>query len=118
MEAGTVVGVISGQPKAPYPACLSAKPRPPGDYVKIQGADNYSTIYFHMAPSVSLNQHVNAGQVIGVLDSSGCQSNPHLHVGRKNPAGTLVNFSILCVNQIPVNKYDDREINDSVPEDW
>ncbi len=115
MEAGTVVAAVSGQPAASYPACMTANPRPPGDYVKIQGSDNYSTIYFHMTPSVSARQSVVAGQVIGMLDASGCQSHAHLHVGRKDPSGNLVNFTIPCVNPVPTNQYDDGEINDSVP---
>lgn len=119
MEAGTVIAAVSGQPSAPYPACMSGNPRPPGDYVKIvSDSDHYSTVYFHMTPSVSNGQHVNAGQVIGTLDASGCQSHAHLHVARKDPAGNLVNFTIPCVNQVPVTQYDDGEINDSVPENW
>lgn len=55
-----------------------------------------------MKPSVSPGQPVNAGDTIGVLDSSGCQSHAHLHVGRKDPNGTLVNFTIPCVNPTPV----------------
>jgi murein DD-endopeptidase MepM/ murein hydrolase activator NlpD len=101
MEAGTVTEAVSGQPSAPYPACKSTVPRPPGDHVKIQTPDGYTTLYFHMNPSVSTGTHVNAGDQIGTLDSSGCQSGPHLHVGRKDPNGASVNFTIPCVNPLP-----------------
>jgi hypothetical protein len=116
MEAGTVVEAVSGQPSAPYPACKSTVPRPPGNHVWIQTADKYKTLYFHMTPSVTVGAHVNAGDQIGTLDSSGCQSGPHLHVGRKDPNGASVNFTIPCVNPLPTTKFDDGTIDDNVPE--
>jgi murein DD-endopeptidase MepM/ murein hydrolase activator NlpD len=112
-----VVEAVSGQPSAPYPACKSTVPRPPGDHVKIKAdSDTYVTLYFHMTPSVTVNQHINAGDQIGVLDSSGCQSHPHLHVGRKDPNGVTVNFTIPCVNPLPTTKFDDGTIDDNVRE--
>ena len=48
---------------------------------------------------------MNAGDTIGVLDNSGCQSHAHLHVGRKDPNGNLVNFTIPCVNPTPVSDF-------------
>jgi|GEM_PF-6261307 len=117
MEGGTVVDALSGQLHAPHPACKTTIPRPPGNHVSIQTTDNYVTVYFHMTPSVTKGQQVNAGDVIGTLDSSGCQSNPHLHVGRKDPNGVSVNFTIPCVNPLPTgNKFDDGTIDDNDPE--
>ncbi len=83
MEAGTVAAAVSGNGPAslPYPQCSGA----PGNYVKIKAdGDTYFTIYFHVHPSVSQGQHVSAGQLIGTLDSSGCQTHPHLHVGKRS----------------------------------
>jgi murein DD-endopeptidase MepM/ murein hydrolase activator NlpD len=68
-----------------------------------------------MTLSVSNGQTVTAGQVIGHLDSSGCQSGAHLHIGRKDPGGTPVNFTIPCVNSIPTTKFDDGTVGDDVP---
>ena len=117
MEAGTVVATMSGQPNAPYPACMSTTPCPPGDYVKIRAdGDSYTMLYFHMTPLVSVGQHVAAGQEIGTLDGSGCQSNPHLHVGRKDPNGNSVNFTIPCTNPYPTTKFDDGTTEDNDPE--
>jgi len=118
MEAGTVVAAPStnGPASSPYPQCVGA----PGNYVKIRAdGDSYYTIYFHMSPSVSTNQHVNAGQQIGVLDNSGCQSGAHLHVGRKDPSGNPVNFTIPCVNPTPTMSFFsffDGLVADDVPD--
>ncbi|MDQ2839528.1 MAG: M23 family metallopeptidase, partial [Acidobacteriota bacterium] len=117
MESGTVRTAISGNGPAstPYPGCAGLGV--PGNYVKIiADGDTYSTIYFHMTASVSAGQHVNAGDVIGHLDNSGCQSGAHLHVGRKDPSGNPVNFTIPCVNQVPTTKYDDGTVGDDVPD--
>jgi murein DD-endopeptidase MepM/ murein hydrolase activator NlpD len=88
-----------------------------GNYVKIKAdVDGYFTIYYHMTPSVSVNQHVVAGQQIGVLDTSGCQSHAHLHVGRKDPSNVPVNFKLPCVNPTPNSYVDDGTIGDDVPD--
>ena len=71
-----------------------------------------------MTPSVQEGDPVTQGQVIGHLDNSGCQSAAHLHVGRKDPSGKSVNFTIPCVNPTPANKFDDGTVGDDVPEDW
>ncbi len=109
MEAGKVVAVKSGQPHATWGSCSGSAPV---DYVEIQTAnDSYSTRYIHVTPAsgISTGQPVAAGQVIGTIDNSGCESATHLHVQRQ-PALTaagLVNFTIPCANPTPVNQYDD-----------
>ncbi|WP_432987161.1 peptidoglycan DD-metalloendopeptidase family protein [Dactylosporangium sp. CA-233914] len=52
-----------------------------GWYVKIQHAGGVSTLYCHMVRRgvVNAGQHVEAGQVIGYVGSSGNSSAPHLH---------------------------------------
>ncbi len=85
MEAGKVVAAPGNYGPAPegYPACTAPGGTHAGNYVKIvasndcpgSSGDNYSTIYFHVKPSDNLNgQCVAAGQQIGTLDNSGCQS--------------------------------------------
>jgi hypothetical protein len=117
MESGTVVAVASGNGPSSlgYPGCAGTGAL--GNYVKIKGSDGYFTIYFHVAPSVSLNQQISQGQQIGVLDNSGCQSGAHLHVGRKNPSGTPVNFTIPCTNPTPTTNFFDGLVGCDVPTD-
>ncbi|MEV6928631.1 peptidoglycan DD-metalloendopeptidase family protein [Dactylosporangium sp. NPDC051485] len=52
-----------------------------GWYVKIQHPGGISTLYCHMVRrgAVQPGQHVEAGQVIGYVGSSGNSSAPHLH---------------------------------------
>ncbi len=89
MEAGTVIAAPTGYGPAstPYPGCQGA----PGNYAKIQGADKYFTIYFHMKPIVGVGPPVSAGQVIGYLDNSGCHRRPPPR-GQKRSVGKSRQF--------------------------
>ncbi|UCC26708.1 MAG: peptidoglycan DD-metalloendopeptidase family protein [Gemmatimonadales bacterium] len=54
-----------------------------GNHVRLQHRDGFESIYGHMARSsvaVSLGQSVEAGQVLGLVGSSGNSDMPHLHV--------------------------------------
>ena len=115
MESGTVVAVVSGNGPSSlgYPACAGTGAA--GNYVKVKGSDGYFTIYFHVAPSVSNGQNITQGQQIGVLDNSGCQSGAHLHVGRKNPSGSTVNFTIPCTNPTPTTTFFDGLVGCDTP---
>lgn len=117
-EAGQVVAVNSGAGAAPggYPACIGTGAA--GNYVKIQGSDGYYTIYFHVMPlpSIVKGVKVTAGQEIGTLDNSGCQSGAHTHVARKDSSGNPVNFTLPCTNPVPTIKYYDGLVDDSVPD--
>ena len=63
MEAGTVIASVSGNGPASttYPGC--AETGAPDNYVKVRGSDGYSTIYFHMTPTVSVGNSVTTGQI-------------------------------------------------------
>ena len=115
-ESGTVTEAVSGRgpSQLPYPQCAGTGA--PGNYVRVRGSDGYSTTYFHVTPTVSTNQQVTRGQQIGVLDDSGCQSGAHLHMGRRDPSGHSVNFSIPCVNPFPTDRFFDGLVDDSVPD--
>lgn len=62
-----------------------------GNYVSINHGDGYKTIYMHMTRYiVAPGDHVEAGQVIGYVGSSGLSDGPHLHFGISYN-GTYVN---------------------------
>ncbi len=62
-----------------------------GNYVVINHGDGFTSIYMHMTRYiVSSGQHVNAGQVIGYVGSTGISTGPHLHFGIAYK-GTYVN---------------------------
>lgn len=114
MEAGTVTAAVSGVGAASYPACMNQHTS--ADHVTIQTSDNYYTDYYHITPTVSVNQVVNAGDEIGTVDNSGCQSKPHLHVQRRTSSGTLVNFELLaCRNPLPTTVFDEGSVYDDIP---
>lgn len=51
-----------------------------GNYVKIDHADNCSSIYMHMTNYiVSYGQYVTQGQIIGYVGDTGQTTGPHLH---------------------------------------
>ena len=54
-----------------------------GYYVTISHAQNYYTIYMHLAynPIVSPGQQVKAGQQIGAMGNTGRSTGTHLHIG-------------------------------------
>ena len=77
----------------------------------------FTAVYFHVTPSVSANQHVDEGQVIGQIDNSGCQNAAHVQFGRKDPSNVPVNFRIPCINPEPTTRYSDGLVDDDVPDD-
>ena len=116
MESGTVVTVVSNAgPASPgYPSCVGTGLC---NYVRIRSdGDGYFTTYFHMNPSVTQGQHVNAGDGIGVLDNSGCQSGAHLHVARHDGNNNPINFTIPCTNPLPTTRFDDGLVFDDDPD--
>lgn len=68
-----------------------------GWYVQINHGDGYKSIYMHMSSNlqVSAGQYVEAGQVIGYMDTTGGSTGVHLHFGisyngvYQNPANYL-----------------------------
>lgn len=63
------------------------------NYVKIQHANSYRTIYVHLKRGsvvVTVGQRVVAGQKLGVVGSSGCSNYPHLHFEVRDCNGKMV----------------------------
>lgn len=68
-----------------------------GYYVQINHGDGYKSIYMHMSSNlqVSVGQYVEAGQVVGYMDTTGGSTGVHLHFGisyngvYQNPANFL-----------------------------
>lgn len=55
-----------------------------GKYVRLSHAYGFSTVYGHLSEiKVKTAQHVQIGQVIGLVGSTGCSTGPHLHYGIK-----------------------------------
>jgi murein DD-endopeptidase MepM/ murein hydrolase activator NlpD len=77
--AGTVVNVGDGE----FDRHTSFQPGD-GNYVVLDHGNGWQTIYAHFRKdtiNVQLNDVVSAGQVLGLLGSSGFSSGPHLHFG-------------------------------------
>jgi murein DD-endopeptidase MepM/ murein hydrolase activator NlpD len=89
---------------------------PPANTVWIEGADHYITRYVHILPSptLTLNGKVTVGTQIGTLDNSGCQKNPHLHAGRYDTNNSAVNFTIPCINPVPIQNFGGGLVDDDV----
>jgi len=60
-----------------------------GIHVRIRHQGGFRTIYGHMARAgVEVGQHIEAGQVIGVADSTGASVGSHLHLSLKQDHAT------------------------------
>ncbi len=60
-----------------------------GIHVRIQHRDGYQTIYGHLTRYlVTVNQQVNAGDLIGLADSTGNSTGSHLHLTLKKQGAT------------------------------
>jgi murein DD-endopeptidase MepM/ murein hydrolase activator NlpD len=53
-----------------------------GNYVRLLHANGFRSLYYHFrlgSVAVAVGQSVSAGQQVGVVGSSGCSTEPHLH---------------------------------------
>jgi murein DD-endopeptidase MepM/ murein hydrolase activator NlpD len=68
---------------------LNPRTHPYGIHVRIRHKDGYKTIYGHLAkPTVVVGEAVEAGQVIGLADSTGASTGSHLHLTLKRDGAT------------------------------
>lgn len=110
-EGGTVKGpplTGIGPANPPYPNCTSHA----ADYIKIHGDDGYDTVYIHMTSPLHDGDRVQAGQPIGTVDNSGCESGPHVHIQREDANLNKVNFTLPCTNPLPKNNFWDGLVDD------
>jgi hypothetical protein len=83
--AGTVVHALDGLPN--NPALPKPPPIPPieetvGNHVIVEIGPNTYVLYAHMDPGsvkVRVGQHVEKGQELGVIGTSGNSTTPHVH---------------------------------------
>jgi Peptidase family M23/Transglycosylase SLT domain len=77
-HAGTVVTASCDSPYCDHPGYVGLGGC--GNHVKIDHGNQIGTMYCHMVRmNVTKGQHVEAGQVIGWVGSTGDSSGPHLH---------------------------------------
>jgi murein DD-endopeptidase MepM/ murein hydrolase activator NlpD len=112
--AGTVIIVRCNIHPESYGCNRDGSPATPGCgwYVDISHADNIITRYCHMVtrPSVVVGQHVDAGQTIGYVGTSGHSSGPHLHFevhlnDDRSPAGAIDPLPFMRQHGIDFTQY-------------
>jgi murein DD-endopeptidase MepM/ murein hydrolase activator NlpD len=69
----------------------SCMPNP--NFVHVRHPDGLTALYYHLkkgSVAVSVGQQVSAGDVLGIVGSSGCSFAPHLHFELRNAANVVV----------------------------
>lgn len=84
---GTVIALAESNPDR-NTSCV-------GDwnFVTVRTEEGYELIYGHMKRDsvvVSVGQQVSTGDTLGVVGSSGCSTQPHLHLEIRDPSGTVI----------------------------
>src|SRR5574341_40588 len=68
---------------------------PYGIHIRIQHRDGFQTIYAHLSETkVKLNEEVKPRQIIGLADSTGNSTGPHLHLTLKKKGATAAGLTI------------------------
>ncbi len=100
--AGTVYRVHDGSGAHPY-----------GVHVRLRHQDGYRTIYGHLLRTlVAVGQHVDAGEQIGLANSSGNSTGSHLHLTLKKEgasAAGLTSFPYDVVDPTPFLQFPEDE---------
>ncbi len=85
--AGEVVGFVESNPDR-NTSCMGS-----WNYVTVLTEDGYELTYGHLkqdSVTVSVGQQVVSGEALGVVGSSGCSSQPHLHLEIRDPSGNVL----------------------------
>jgi hypothetical protein len=107
---GTVVAAHDGEPDM-NTSCTGT-----ANYVTIDHGNGRVCSYLHMkknSVAVSDGQHVDAGQQIGLVGSSGCSQYPHLHFSSTQNGAKLEPYSGPC-NPIPSGWSNQEPLNTSL----
>lgn len=79
-----------------------AAKHPYGNYVHVEHADGYTTIYAHLESiSVSVGQQVSAGTEVGRADNTGNSFGSHLHLTLKKAGAKVGNWPAGIVDPTP-----------------
>lgn len=87
VSAGEVIGYVESNPDRNL-ECTGN-----WNFVSVRAENGYEIIYGHLAQdsvAVSLGQMVESGDVLGVVGSSGCSTQPHVHLEIIDPSGAVV----------------------------
>jgi murein DD-endopeptidase MepM/ murein hydrolase activator NlpD len=85
--SGVVTSIHDGQPDR-NTSCAGTD-----NFVRVRHPDGLTALYGHLrkgSVAVSVGQQVSAGDILGVVGSSGCSTAPHLHFELRNAANGLV----------------------------
>jgi len=81
-----------------------------GNYVVVRHNDGVETHYFHLAHKLAQpNQHVSAGQALGLLGNSGRSTSPHLHFEIRHRGAAInpeqiIDFANARLRNLPQNQ--------------
>jgi murein DD-endopeptidase MepM/ murein hydrolase activator NlpD len=71
-----------------------------GKFVVITHPGGYQTVYGHLSSiSVTMNQKVSTGAIIGIVGSTGRATGPHLHFEMRTKAGTKDPYQLLAMKK-------------------
>ncbi len=80
--------------------------KPYGNQVRIQHDGGFTTVYAHLAqPLVSIGQTVHGGQEIGLADTTGRATGPHLHLTLIKQGATQVHLTNYPYDIVDPNPY-------------
>jgi len=102
-DDGTVTDVRSNVPDSH--TGLKVTTMVTGNYVNIRTKEGYTLIYRHLkanSVAVKLGQQVKAGELIGVMGSTGQSSGAHLHYEIRNPQYQSINPAPYIGNDVPL----------------
>lgn len=87
------------------------------NYVVIQDANGYKHQYWHLQQPSPLvkGQSVNAGQLVGLMGSTGNVTGPHLHYGIIKPGGGNINPAPFITNSL--FNVSENGVDDTAPTD-
>jgi len=91
-RAGTVIAVVESNPNNPGSDCPVGSP--PANFVMIDHGNGQFSRYLHLTTngaSVSINEHVSAGQRVGTSGNSGISCGAHLHYTLTNSSTSIAN---------------------------